>query len=439
MSQLSSYEECRRWLDSHIDFEKLGSHETKVRMPTLERIRELCKYLGDPQDCAPAFHVAGTNGKGSTARIISSLLKEMNLAVGTFTSPDLGGIHERISYDLEPISERDLCEIFNILSGIESQLSVTPTRFELLTAASFSYFANCGVDIQVIEVGLGGKWDSTNVINGMSCVITNIGLDHTEVLGNTKEEIAMEKVGIVKPGSLVTIVEEDKNIADLLEQQAQKRGADKIVSINNNFRIVNKTMAVGGWVIDFETPYSSFSEVYLSLLGEHQINNAVGSIVGTELFFDKSLSDKIVRNTLSKISVPGRLEIVSNNPLVVLDGAHNVHGAVALGKALSCELTFPKNINLIVGILENKDALNMLKSLNIENRVKNVIVVEPNSPRKMSADSLLSLCKQVFVNSYCAVEKSYSKAVDLAKSIDDPDMVLITGSLYVVGDMKSIV
>lgn len=439
MSTLATYEQCRRWLDSHIDFEKVNSDSVGVRMPTLERISQLCKYLGDPQECAPSFHIAGTNGKGSTARIITSLIRNMNLSVGTFTSPDLGGIHERISYDLAPIGEEDLCEIFSLLANIEPLLAHTPTRFELLCAAGFSYFANRGVDIQVIEVGLGGKWDSTNILKGTSCVITNIGLDHIEILGDTKEQIAIQKAGIVKPGSNVTVVEPDEEIASVLIQEATRLGAKRIFCLNRDFWLEKTTMAVGGWVVDFKTPYSDFKDVYISLLGSHQINNSIGSVVAVEAFFDRGISEDVLKDTLSTVSVPGRLEIVSNDPLLVLDGAHNVDGARALNKALQNELAFSGSINLIIGILANKNADGMVEMLSKDSRIKNVIIVEPNSPRRLEASKLLQLCELKFEDAKCIIEKNYTKALEYAKTKDDPQMVLVTGSLYVVGDMRSIV
>ncbi len=439
MTNLVTYEQCRRWLDSHIDFEKITAGSSQVKMPTLERISQLCKYLGDPQECAPSFHIAGTNGKGSTARIISELIIKMNLTVGTFTSPDLGGIHERICYELEPIKEEELSEIFSLLANMEPLMAQAPTRFELLCAAGFTYFANCGVDVQVIEVGLGGKWDSTNIIAGTSCIITNIGLDHTEILGDTKEEIALQKAGIVKPGSLVTIVEPDEKIASVLLGEAERLKAGKVFCLNRDFSVEKITMAVGGWVVDFKTPYSEFKDVFLSLLGEHQINNAIGAVVAVEAFFDKGISEDLMKDCLSTVSVPGRLEIVGNDPLVVLDGAHNVEGVKVLNEALNKELAFPKSVNLIIGILANKNAYGMLSQLQLGHRIKNVIVVEPNSPRRLDAYQLLDMCEDIFKGANCVVEKNYVKALDYGRSKDDPEMVLITGSLYVVGDMRSIV
>ncbi len=286
------------WLDSHIDFE--ASMPTRRALPTLERMRELVDLLGDPQSAYPSLHITGTNGKGSTAAMATALLGAQGLTVGTYTSPNLSRVNERIARNGQPIDDESFVEVLASLSRIEMMAKERPTRFELLTAAAFAWFADEAVDVAVIEVGLGGSWDSTNVVDAEVAVVTNISYDHTDVLGPTLEDIARDKSGIIKPGSRVVVGETDPSLLRLIRSAAAEAGASQVWVRDEDFGCIANRLAVGGRLIDVRTPGADYRELLVPLHGAHQGDNAACALAAVEAFFGAPLDEGVVEAAFAR-------------------------------------------------------------------------------------------------------------------------------------------
>ncbi len=325
----ASLAEALAWLDAHIDLE--STEPSRRALPTLERMRELATILGDPEQGIPTVHVTGTNGKGSTAAMVSALLGAAGLSVGTYTSPNLSRVNERIARDGVPIDDDSFTEVLSSLALLEPMLSDRPSRFELLTAAALRWFADEAVDAMVVEVGLGGTWDSTNVVHGDVAVVTNISFDHTEVLGPTLEDIARDKAGIVKPDSRVVIGETDPHLVAVIRSVAQAAGAGEIWVRGEEFGCDANRLAVGGRLVDLRTPGANYPEVLVSMRGPHQGDNAACAVAVAEAFFGAPLAPEVVEVALGNVVVAGRMEVVGRRPLTLLDGAHNVAGMQRVG------------------------------------------------------------------------------------------------------------
>ena len=351
----------RGWLDAHVNLESLGVPAGQTRRatrPTLERMAALARLLGSPQLEYPVVHVTGTNGKTSVARLATALLVETGLSVGSYTSPHLERVNERIAWNGHEIDNGTLDELLELLATIEPHLPERPSYFELLTGAAFRWFADVAVDAAVLEVGLGGTWDATNVATGRVAVITNVSIDHVEYLGPTRLDIAGEKAGIVKPGATLVLGEADPAVrAPFLE-----RGAARVLLRGEDFGVRTNRMAHGGRVVDVYTPEARYDDLFLSLHGAHQADNAAVAITAAEALLDRPLDPELVAAVCGRADVPGRLEVIGHSPLVLLDGAHNVAGAHALREALAEE--FPAAARtLVVGLLQPKDPAEMLEAL----------------------------------------------------------------------------
>src|SRR5688500_5696301 len=318
-----SFEEAVEYLEGHVNFEQQSP--TKEGAPSLDRMRALAAAMADPQDAAPSIHVTGTNGKGSTARMITALLNAHGLSVGLYTSPDLERITERISMNGEIISDELFAEQLQAIAELEEHTGVRPTRFDILALAAFRWVANEAVDVMVNEVGLGGRWDSTNIANASVAVVTNVGLDHVDIIGPTRADIAGEKSGIVKQGATLVLGETDPELRPIFEGTP----AAAIWLRDREFAVVENRVAVGGRSLDLRTPTTRYEDVFVALHGAHQGDNAALAVSAVEAFFGRPSDDEVVREALAAVQVPGRFEIVSRSPLVILDGAHNVPGAEA--------------------------------------------------------------------------------------------------------------
>ncbi|HEX4219426.1 MAG TPA: folylpolyglutamate synthase/dihydrofolate synthase family protein [Acidimicrobiales bacterium] len=424
--------EAIAWLDSHIDFESIAP--TRRALPTLDRIRELMVILGDPQRAYPSIHLTGTNGKGSTAAMATALLAAQGLTVGTYTSPNLYRVNERISRNGEPIDDEAFRAVLETLAGLEGLLSDRPTRFELLTAAAFAWFADEAVDVAVIEVGLGGTWDSTNVIDADVAVITNVSFDHTEVLGPTLADIATDKAGIFKPGARVVIGETDPSLVALLRAKATQAGAEEIWVRGEDYAWTANRVAVGGRLLDLRTPQGSYGEVLVPLHGAHQGDNAATAVAAVEAFFGTPLHEDVVDQALSSVSVPGRLEVIGRHPLVVVDGAHNVAGMTVLARTLIEEFTVEGDAVAVVGMLRGRDPVAMLEALQTAG-VRSLVACAPDSPRALPveivAEAALGLGMEV--RTALTVAEAVTMAIDGA---GPDDRCIICGSLYVVADAR---
>ena len=422
------------WLDGHTDYER--SMPTRVGAPTLERIRALCHLLGDPERAYPVVHMTGTNGKGSTAKILTELFIAAGLTVGTYTSPNLARVNERLARNGGPIDDHDLAEVLSSLAMLEPLLAERPTRFELLTAAAFRWFADSPVDVAVVEVGLGGRWDATNVVQPDVAVVTNVSYDHVEILGPTLRDIAAEKSGIIKPGCRVVIGETEPDLLEIFLAAAAAQGAVETWVRGVEFDCVASHVAVGGRLLDLRTPGARYPEVYLALHGAHQGDNAACAVAAAEAFFGAALASEVVEHALAAVRVPGRLEVVGRAPLVVLDGAHNVAGARALADALMTEFPPGDETIALIGMLQGRDPSAMLEALRPAG-VRTVVACTAPSPRAIPAAQIAEAARALGLQALAA--DTVVDALHLARSRLSPaGTLVVTGSLYVVTDARAV-
>ena len=428
----ASLREGLAWLDAHIDFESTAP--TRRSLPTLERMTELAALLGDPQRGIPTIHVTGTNGKGSTAAMSTALLGAAGLSVGTYTSPNLTRVNERIARNGVPIDDESFTEVLAALALLEPMMSERPTRFELLTAGALRWFADVAVDAMVVEVGMGGTWDSTNVVDADVAVVTNVSYDHTEVLGPTLEGIAGDKAGIVKPGSRVVIGVGEPSLVEVVRSVALAAGAGQIWVRGEEFACTANRLAVGGRLVDLATPGATYAEVLVPLHGPHQGENAACALAAVEAFFGAPLTEEVVGEGFAAVTVPGRLEVVGRRPLALVDGAHNVAGMEALGRAVAEEFGVAGDVVAVVGMLRGRDPSAMLGAL-APAGVRTVVACAPESPRALPAEVVAEAARGLGLAA--TVAGTVGEAVALARSLVPEDgLLLVAGSLYVVADAR---
>lgn len=423
-----------RWLDAHIDLE--SKVPNRRSLPTLDRMRQLAALLGDPERAYPVVHLTGTNGKGSTAAMATTLLGAMGLTVGTYTSPNLARVNERIARAGEPIDDESFRQVLGSLALLEPLLDDRPTRFELLTAAALGWFADEAVDAAVVEVGLGGTWDATNVVDAGVAVITNISFDHTEILGPTLDGIARDKAGIVKPGATVVVGEPDPELVAVIRAVADHAGAAQVWVRGEEFDCTANRLAVGGRLVDLRTPAGHYPEVLVPLHGAHQGLNAACALAAAEAFFGSALDPDVVADGLAVVSVPGRLEVVGRHPLWLLDGAHNVAGTEVLGRALQDDFSIDGTKVAVVGMLSGRDPSAMLVPLAAAG-VHAVVACSPQSPRALPADVVGEAARALGME--VMVASSVRDAVETARLVVPEDgLVVATGSLYVVAEARAV-
>lgn len=401
--------------------------------------------MGDPQASYPVLHVTGTNGKGSTVRMATALLAADGLSVGTYTSPHLERLNERIARNGEPIPDGALAEVLSALRDLEPFAASLAgggaglqglSWFELMTAAAYRWFSDVAVEAAVVEVGLGGRFDATNVADGAVAAITNVDLDHTELLGPTREDVAREKAGIVKKGSVVVLGETDPALAAIFEAEAALVGAGEIWRRDRDFGCEANRLAHGGRLLDLRTPAAAYGEVYLPMAGAHQGDNAAVALAAVEAFFGAPLSEEVVHEAFREVTVPGRMEVVARRPLVVLDGAHNAAGARVAGETLAEDFTGLPRIVVVMGCLRGRDPADMLQGL-LDPRVARVVACPAPSARGMGAEEVVEAARSVGLEAVAA--PSVREALEEAISLAGPeDLVLVTGSLYVVGAARSL-
>ncbi|MGC4874639.1 bifunctional folylpolyglutamate synthase/dihydrofolate synthase [Micromonospora sp. DT43] len=414
----------------------------------LDRIESLLDLLGSPQRAYPSIHLTGTNGKTSTARMIDSLLRAFGLHTGRYTSPHLETVRERISLDGEPVSEERFATVYGEIKPlaelVDARSDEPLTYFDMTTALAFATFADAPVDIAVVEVGLGGAEDATNVIQAGVCVITPIGLDHTEWLGDTLQDIALAKAGIIHPGATVIAAAQEEEAARPLLERCAEVGAT-IAREGGEFGVLSRAVAVGGQVLKLQGLGGVYDDVFLPLHGAHQAQNAAVALAAVEAFLGagarRQLDVEAVREGFAMASSPGRLERVRNAPTVLLDGAHNPHGMAATVTALQEEFAFSKLVALI-GVLADKDASSLLELLE---PVADVVVVTRNSsPRAMPTKELAALAAEIFGEERVEVAEEMPDAIELAVALAEEDVpgelsgvgVLVTGSVVTVADAR---
>ena len=418
-----------RYLDEHVNLEAVVAD--RHSHPTLERMQRLMHVLGDPERAAPLVHITGTNGKGSTAQIATRLLEAQGLTVGTYTSPHLQKINERIAVNGYPISDDELADAIQGVADAEGLAGVEPSYFEILTAAAYRWFADIAVDVVVAEVGLLGRWDATNVGDGEVAIVTNVELDHTEYAGPTRLDIAREKAGIVKPGATLVLGETDPELVPVFLAE----GPGETFLRDLDFACNDNVLAVGGRLLELRTPGASYTDLFLPLHGAHQGDNAAAALAAVETFFGGPLAPELVTIGFENVVMPGRFEIVGRHPLVVLDGAHNPAGADVAASVVDEEFSEIDERIYVVGLLRGRDPVAMLEALDAAS-ARLVIATAPATPRAIPAIEVARAATSLDID--CVVVEGVPAAVQ--RALDEAlvdDLVLITGSLYVVGEARS--
>ncbi len=417
--------------------------ETRIA-PTTERIAALVDILGSPQLTYPTIHVGGTNGKTTTSRMIDSLLFAHGLRTGRFTSPHLETYRERIAINGEPIDPKDLIFAYNDIAAyldlIDTKFNDPISFFEAVTALGFVAFAEHPVDVAVIEVGMGGEWDATNVVDADVSVLMPIGFDHMEYLGHTLHEIAATKAGIIKEGGFIVLAQQEPEAAKELIRKAAEVGAD-VVREGIEYSVASRAVAVGGQLITITGLHDTYDDIFLPLHGKHQAANAASALVAVEAFFgDQPLDIEAVRAGFAAVTSPGRCEVVHRDPTIILDAAHNPHGAKALAETLSNEFNFDEII-AVVGVFGDKDATGILQEL--EQIVDHVIVTQSSSTRAMSSGELEKIASTVFGHDRVFEVSNLEAAIDRAVSdatrplSEDTIGIIMTGSVVTVGEARS--
>ena len=452
---------------------EIGSRRAEHQIdPTLDRVAALVSLLGDPHRAFPIVHITGTNGKTSTARMIEALLRERGLRTGRFTSPHLVSMRERISIDGQPLSAERFIELYEEVSPyvqlVDEQQPAKLSFFEVLTGMMFAAFADAPVDVAVIEVGMGGRWDATNVGDGAVAVIMPIAMDHMQYLGDTIEEIATEKSGIIKPGAVAVIAQQPVSAAEILLQRAALVGAP-VAREGFEFGVLTRELAVGGQQLVLKGLRDTYGEIFLPLFGGHQASNAACALAAVEAFAGVSetttnedgstitlgpglsaegLNPDLVRAGFAKATSPGRLDILRRSPTVIADAGHNPAGAAVTAQALTESFNFDKVIG-VVAIMEDKDVAGVLDEL--EPVLSEIVVTTNSSPRGMPAEELAELARDIFGEDRVHVVPRLDEAIEAAVALADESdaalagaaggglgttAVLVTGSVVTAGDAQ---
>lgn len=425
----------RRWPETRLD-------------PTLERIEALTHLLGDPQRAYPSIHLTGTNGKTSTSRMIDTLIRALGLRTGRFTSPHVESMTERISLDGAPLSEAAFIAAYHDVAPYAALVDRAPGNtsghplsfFETVVGMAYAAFAEAPVDAAVVEVGMGGFWDATNVIEAKVAVITPISVDHAQYLGESPEDIALEKAGIIKQGSVVVMAEQQPAVEEvLLERAAEVRAT--VVREGRDFGVDRRVPAVGGQMLSLRGLHGAYDGVFLPLYGAHQAQNAALALAAVEAFVgDQPLEVDLVREALAEVTSPGRLEIVRRSPTIVLDAAHNPHGATAVAAALEDSFTFNPLVG-VVGVMADKDAEGVLAAF--EHVLAEVVCTQNSTPRSMPAEELAEVARGIFGGDRVHVERRLDDAIEKAATLAETQGVygsggvLVTGSVITVGEART--
>ena len=414
--------------------------ENKIN-PSLDRIKLLLDYLGNPQDGLKAIHIAGTNGKTSTSRMIERLLRSLDLRTGLYTSPHLVHPRERISIDGEPISVKNFEEVFNqvkpFLEIVDEKIpGGSVTFFEVLTAMAFVSFSDTPVDVISLEVGMGGRWDATNVLTPMVSVITPIDLDHQEYLGNTVEKIALEKTGIIKENIPVIVSNQSKDAAKIILAKAMENNSP-IMREGIELDVLERSVGIGGQQLTIANPYGTHSELFLPLFGKHQASNAAVSLTAVEAFLDRQIDHDLVQEAFAEFSSPGRLQVLKRNPTIVIDAAHNPAGIKATKQGITESFQFD-NLILILAFMGEKDVNEILEELKGFAQV--VILTQTNSARALSVVDLAKKVKNISqfatrIESSDNSSEAIKLAIDIAKDLGNSAGIIALGSVVLAGEI----
>jgi dihydrofolate synthase/folylpolyglutamate synthase len=422
--------------------ERLGEGEPQLRLTPTRRVAEL---LGDPQNSYPIIHVAGTNGKTSTCRLIESILRAYGLRTGMFTSPHIEQFNERIVIDGQPINGDALAEnwadIKPYLEMVDAQLVTAGeqrlTFFEASTILALACFADAPVDVAIIEVGLGGEWDSTNIVDARLAVFTAISLDHIDRLGLTVAEIARTKSGIIKPAQ--TVVSARQSESALVElRRAAELTESQIVVQGEDFDVLQSTVAIGGQLLNVRGMVGNYEDMFLPLFGDHQAQNAVVAIAAVESFFgSQQLVPAVLKEGLDGVTTPGRLQVIGTAPSVIIDAAHNPAGAESLAISVSRFFDFD-DVVVVFGVLDDKDAAGIISPLrHIGTRWH---VTESASNRARDYIELADIVEEITdaqVLAFASVRSALENAREWASQAPRR-AVLVTGSITLIGEALGI-
>ena len=430
--RFTSYGEALTWLESHVDYERVAPNRQVP--PSLEPVRDTLAQLADPHRDYPTIHVTGTNGKGTTTTLTGALLAATGLRVGTFTSPDLHALNERIALNGVEIDDETLVGLLSRLGDVESVTGVALTRFELLTVAALLHFSDEGVDVAVIEVGLGGTWDSTNVIDSEVAVLTNVDLDHTAVLGTTVSAIATDKVGIFRPDAIAVVGTTNAVVVQIAQRRATELGA-ALWRIGDAFEIERNDLALGGRALTLRTPYERYEDVVLSLHGIHQGANAATALAAAEAFLGRALGEEVVVATFGRARMPGRMEVLSRAPMIVVDGAHNPAGTRALAATLDGAFHVEGTRRCVIGMLGGRDVDDMVGPL-VAAGFSEFHCCAPHSPRAMDAEVVADAVRRQGGVAFVHPSARSALAHARERSSDD-DLIVVAGSLYLVAEVRA--
>jgi dihydrofolate synthase / folylpolyglutamate synthase len=442
-----------------IEREIFGRRPEHAINPSLDRITSLMTLLGDPQRAYPVVHLTGTNGKTSTSRMTETLLRARGLRTGLFTSPHLSSVRERICVDGQPLSVEQFVDAYDeikpYLDVVDKSHEVHLSFFEVLTGMAFSVFADAPVDVCVLEVGMGGTWDNTNVADGAVAVVTPISIDHARYLGSTVEEIAADKAGIIKPGAIAVLAQQPPAAAEVLLRRVADVGAS-VAREGLEFGVISRELAVGGQQVSVRGLLGDYEDLFLPLFGAHQAGNLACAIAATEAFArtpdaadevgdgGAGLDRGIVRRAVATMTSPGRLEIVRRSPVVILDAAHNPGGMAASVEALTEAFSFT-DLVAIIAVSEDKDVPGILDEL--EPIAAHLVVTTNSSPRSMPVAKLAAVAEGVFGSDRVTVADRLDDAIEVGVALADvadaageggPGKagVLITGSVITAGDAR---
>ncbi|MED4203169.1 folylpolyglutamate synthase/dihydrofolate synthase family protein [Neobacillus mesonae] len=426
----TTYNEALEWIHGRL---RLGIK------PGLKRMEWMLEKLDHPERKINAVHIGGTNGKGSTVTFLRSILQEAGYKVGTFTSPYIEHFNERISINGKPISDQDLLDLTNLIVPLADELEETelggPSEFEVITAMSFYYFANNPkVDIVLYEVGLGGRFDSTNVIKPLTSIITNIGLDHTSILGDTYEKIAFEKAGIIKEGTPIFTAVKHQGAMKVIEEQAVKMKAP-LYRLGEEFNINSHHSVSKGEVFTLQTEEKTLEKLEISMIGQHQTENASLAVCVAQYLNKKGLfniSEQAIRTGLKQAYWPGRFEILSESPIVIIDGAHNDEGITTLVNELSSRYK-DKNIHIVFAALKDKKFDKMIGKL--DKVASQISFVNFDFPRAADAKDFLKISQ---CTNKVAVDDWKAYLGEEIQNLQGNSMLVVTGSLYFISEVKPI-
>lgn len=421
--------------------------ETRLE-PSLDRIEAFTELLGDPERAYRVIHLTGTNGKTSTSRMIDTLLRTLELRTGRFTSPHVERMTERISIDGEPLSDEDFVRAFNDVAPythlVDADQDHPLSFFETIVGMAFAAFADAPVDVAVVEVGMGGSWDATNVADGDVAVVLPIAVDHATYLGEQPAQIAVEKAGIIKPGAIAVLAQQEPEVATVLLERAAEVGAT-IVREGMEFGVVSRVPGVGGQLLSLQGLRARYDDVFLPLHGGHQAQNAVVALAAVEaLTGDEPLDVDLVRSAFAEVTSPGRLEVIRRSPTIVLDAAHNPHGARAAAAALEDSFSFSPLIG-VMGVMADKEHAGIVEAF--EPYLTHLICTQNSTDRSLPAAALARAAVDYFGEDRVSVVPDLADAIDRAAALAEAGQalgeslgtgaVLVTGSVVTVGEART--